>query len=389
MRRRVTCLTVLLMFAALACNLRVGGGDETPTGGRTQSQVPVVQILEPANSAQVIKGNKVTIRAQASSPTGVRMAELLVNDVAIPEQRKFPESEADNLFEALFEYQANQAGTLKFTVRAYSNEVVGSGSTTITVLDSLNPGAGGAGTPTAIVLPTATVSAVCRARVLINLNFRKGPGTEYEVISTFTAGQEPPIKGYADRAQDRWWQVTWGSQTGFISGNAQYSQRLGNCNTIGPVAIPPTPSPIPSLTPIPTQPGVTATPGPADLVLTQLAGVQTVELGPDGTVRATYVIRIKNIGGQTATQFDVDVQLPDGQIQTVGLVASLAPNQEIEFPAGGLNVTFNAPGVQRLLVALDPRNVVAESDENNNKAYMDITVTGSLPVETEEAEEGG
>jgi hypothetical protein len=225
------------------------------------------------------------------------------------------------------------------------------------------------------VTPIPTVyNPLCRARANTALNFRRGPGVEYERVGTFNTGQEPPIAGYADRPDGRWWQVSWGGQYVWIK--ESYTTPLGNCSAIRPAAVPATPTPIASATPAATQPNATAAPTLPDLVVGVLEGPRDITLGDDGTALATYVIIVRNNGTQTAGQFNVAVALPNGSIQDLGSISSLSPGQEVQIPAGGLQVTFDSPGVKRLLVTVDTSNTVAENSETNNQTYIDITVSG-------------
>jgi hypothetical protein len=209
-------------------------------------------------------------------------------------------------------------------------------------------------------------------RLNVNLNFRTGPGTEYDLVKTLDAGLEIQITGYADRTDGRWWQVTWGGQFGWVK--ESYTTQLGDCSTIRPAVVPASPTPVPTTPAPPTQAGATSTPTLPDLSLSMLEGARDIQLSTTGTAQATYIIRIVNSGGQAAGQFNVGVLLPNGTIQDLGIVAGLTPGQEIQIPSGGLNVTFDSPGIKRLLVTVDTNNTVAESNESNNQAYLDITV---------------
>jgi hypothetical protein len=357
---------VSMLLAVLACNLQIGGGttvaSETP-----QVQRPTVEILSPPEGATFVRGQTVSVQARATAVSGVTLVELLANGIRVASQ---PPSELNpTSVDVVLDYKAEQAGTIILAVRAYSNAVVGlPAQRTIIVLPDTGPSL------TQTVLPPSATpyNPQCRARVNAGgLRFRTGPGTEYDIISNFSAGQEPPITGYADRPDGRWWQVLWGGQLGWIS--SLYTTQLGDCSTIRPAVIPASPTPVPSVTPPPTQPGETATPTLPDLTLSLLEGPSEVTLGPDGTVQATYVIQVINIGGQTSGQFRMAVLKPDGTVAYFD-VPGLNPGQTFFVPGGGLTVTFNSPGTARILVTVDDQNAVAESNELNNQAYKDITV---------------
>ncbi len=370
--RPVAVVVLALLGGALACNLRVNPDKQA----QNEAELPNVTILDPAEGTRVNKGQDVLVKARAVSSTGVTLVELLVNGVRVDSQ--IP---ADALslkaLDVVLDYKADQAGIITLGVRAYSNGAMGQTvQRTITVIDPLNPGQGtttGTGTPfpTARPGPTFTPNPLCRARINTGLNFRKGPGTDYAVISTFAAGLELPIAGYSDRSDGRWWQIASGGQYGWIS--AAYTTQLGDCSLIRPAAAPASPTPIPTATPLPTVPGITSTPTLPDLVFSMFEGVTDLTLGIDGTAQATYIIRVKNQGGQMSGQFVMAVALPSGDINTFD-VPGLNPGQEFQVPSTGLNITYNKPGATRLLLTVDFNNVVAESNEGNNQTYKDIVV---------------
>ncbi|MBN1679930.1 MAG: SH3 domain-containing protein [Anaerolineae bacterium] len=370
---RMMVVFVALLVATLACNLQ-RGGDEPTSVPTSNAQRPTVEILEPAEGAQVTRGQSVSVKARATGASGVTLVELRVNNLVVDSQVP-AEALSPTTLEVLLDYKAEQTGLVSLSVTAYSNTIAGQPAIrSINVVDTLDPGAGGQGTPqnqqTLAPTPT-TYNPLCRARINVGLNFRTGPGTEYDKILTFSAGQEPPITGYADRTDGRWWQVSWGGQLGWV--NASYTTQLGDCSAIRPAQVPLSPTPVPSETPQPTQPGATSTPTLPDLQLTTLEGVQVIDLDASGKATATYVIRVRNNGGQASGQFRIAVALPDGGTQLLD-VPGLNTQQEFEVPSGGLNVTFASPGTKRLLVTVDSDNNVAESNESNNQAYIDVTV---------------
>lgn len=369
-------VSVMLLTAALACNLEIGADDTGPRRTPVPTvERPTVEILEPAEGQTFTQGQTISVRARASSSAGITLIELLVNNVRVASQ---PPAEAINPPElaVVLDYQAQQTGTLVLAVRAYSNAIVSQpAQRTVQVVGDLEPGDGGqGGDNTGGQVPVATATPYnpqCRARINTGLNFRTGPSTDFDIILTFSAGQEPPITGYADLPEGRWWQVLWGGQVGWIS--AAYATALGECGALRPAAVPATPTVAPTITPLPTQPGTTATPTLPDLQLSLLEAPTEVQLGPDGTVTERVLIRVTNNGGRTSAQFRLAVLLPDGS-QRVYDVPGLNPNQEFQVPSEGVPVVLDTPGVARVLVTVDDQNVVAESNESNNQAYRDITV---------------
>ncbi len=371
----------VLIAAALACTLQVGGNNQRPAVSAIPTvDRPTVEIIQPADGARFSKGQTVTVSARATSSSGVTLVELLANGIRVASQ---PPAELNQtVVDVVLDYKAEQAGTVVLAVRAYSNAIVGQpAQRTITVLDQISPGPGGAGTPQTYFPPSSTpYNPQCRARVNAGgLRMRTGPGTNYDVISNFTVGQEPPIVGYAQLPDGQWWQVSWGGQVGWTS--AAYTTQLGDCSAVRPAVIPASPTPKPSDTPPPTVPGTTSTPTLPDLRLSMLEGVSNVQLGATGTAQAIYIIRVTNSGGRASSQFRLAVLKPDGQVETFD-VPGLNPGQEFQVPSNGLTVTFTTPGVTRILVTVDDQNVVAESNEGNNQAYKDITVNAGPPTVT-------
>jgi WD40 repeat protein len=379
----IAALVAVLSVAALACTLQIGGGSNNRSAASPIPTVdrPTVEILEPAEGARFSKGQTVTVHARAISASGVTLIELLANGVRVASQ---PPAELNqNSLDVVLDYRAEQVGTVVLAVRAYSNTIVGQpAQRTITVLEEINPGTGGTfGTPQTFFPPTSTpYNPQCRARVNAGgLRFRTGPGTNYDIISNFDVGQEPPILGYADRPDGRWWQVSWNGPIGWIS--AAYTTQLGDCSAIRPAVVPASPTVQPSETPPPTEPGTTSTPTLPDLRLNMLEGVSQIQLGADGTAQATYIISVINSGGQASGQFRTAVLKPNGTVEYFD-VPGLNPGQEFQVPSGGLTVTFKTPGVTRLLITVDDQNIILESNEGNNQAYRDITVEPGPPTIT-------
>lgn len=371
---RAAWVLVTLTLAALACTLQIGGEGGADVTASPPLQRPSVEILQPAEGQTLAVGQTVSVRARATSPSGVTLVELLVNNVRVNSQLP-AESLNPTVVEVVMDYTPDRPGTVVLAVQAYSGQIVGvPAQRTITVLPALSPGPGGAGTAGPAPQATATIfNPVCRARVNVGgLRMRSGPGTEYDIKGNFNAGDEPLITGYADRSDGRWWQVSWLGSSYWTA--AAYTTQLGNCGAIQPAVVPASPTPPPSVTPPPTQPGTTITPTPPDLFLTLLEGVSEIQLGAGGIAQANFAMQVRNGGGQNAGPFRVAVLKPDGQMDYFN-VPGLAPGQTVDVPApGGFIVVFNTPGVARILVTVDDQNVVAESNEANNQAYRDVAV---------------
>lgn len=371
---------VLLGLAGLACNLQIGGDNSPIPATSATVQRPTVEILEPAENASFRAGQDVAVRVRYNSVLPVTQVELLANGIRVAVQN--PNL---NSGEVTLTYKAAQPGTIILAVSASNSGIAGQpAQRVIVILPELSAGQGGTGsTPQAQPTAIATVyNPLCRARVSENnLRFRAGPGTNYDIIGNFSAGNEPAITGYADRTDGRWWQVTWQSRTGWI--RSDFATQLGECSNIRPAVVPASPTPAVTATPQPTSPVATSTPALPDLMLSMLEGVSSIQLGPDGTAQATYIIRVKNNGGVVSGQFRIAVAQPNGQIATYD-VPGLNPGQEFQVPSAGLVVTFNTstPAQTQLLVTVDDLNTIIESNENNNQAYKTITVSPGVATNT-------
>ncbi len=380
---RTALVGAALLLATLACNLQIGAGPNAENTPIPTVERPTVEIIEPQEGATFTVGQTITVRARASSASGVTLVELLVNGVRVASQ---PPAEAvsPNTLDVVLDYKPERPGTITLAVRAYSNAVVGlPAQRRVTVLPELASG-GATPNPLTALPPTPTpYNPICRARINTNLNFRTGPSTDYPIILTFSAGQEPPITGYADRPDGKWWQVQWGGQVGWVK--ASYTTQLGNCSGIGPATYPALPTPTPTETPPPTAPGTTATPTLPDLGLSLLEGPTEITLDAFGQAQGTYIIRVINSGGQPAGAFRVAVLQPSGEVVTFD-VPGLNAGQELTVPGEGLTVTFTNPGFTRILVTVDDDNRVLESDETNNQAYRDINVQYGPPTVTPAAQ---
>ena len=378
MRQRIIPgVLIVLLLAALACNLTLSD-DSSPSSPPTLIvELPTVMILEPIEGARFTQGETVSVKARASSNAGITLVELLVNGIRVDSQP--PDGLPPLSIDVVLDYNAQQVGQITLMVRAYSSNNIASNpvSRTITVLSQLDPGGGGAAAtqnPQATSLPVPTATAfnpVCRARVDSGgLRFRAGPGTNYDIIANFQGSEEPLIQGYAQRSDGLWWQLFWGGNVGWAF--ADYTTQLGNCDAIRPAAVPPSPTPDITETPPPTV--IPSTPTLPDLQLSVLAGPTELILGAGDTIKANFQIQVINKGGRVSDAFRIAVLKPDGTAASYD-VPGLEPGDtyDLEGP-GGPVIEFTLPGVNRILVTVDDQYQVLESNEANNQAYLDVTI---------------
>lgn len=111
--------------------------------------------------------------------------------------------------------------------------------------------------PTA-TLPNQEVATIdpdgqATARVLVDLNIRKGPGVQYDRVGFLLSNETAPILGQ-DPASG-WWKIICPPRVNevtecWISGGAQYSSAV-NAGSVPIAAVPPTPTPEPTITATP------------------------------------------------------------------------------------------------------------------------------------------
>ena len=194
---RAAWVIVALTLAALACTLQIGGEGGAGVTASPPLQRPSVEILQPAEGQTLAVGQTVSVRARATSPSGVTLVELLVNNVRVNSQAP-AESLNPMVVEVVMDYTPDRPGTVVLAVQAYSGQIVGvPAQRTITVLPALSPGTGGVDTPQTIPQATATLfNPVCRARVNVGgLRMRTGPGTEYDAVGRMSADQPVQVIG--------------------------------------------------------------------------------------------------------------------------------------------------------------------------------------------------
>jgi hypothetical protein len=98
------------------------------------------------------------------------------------------------------------------------------------------------------------------------MNFRSGPGADYPPLSVLNLSTVVRITGQV--ANNNWWQGQINNLTGWL--NVNFITLLGNCYNLP--AVQPPPSPITTVTLVPTVDQTTLMPGRADLIVANLLG---------------------------------------------------------------------------------------------------------------------
>lgn len=114
-------------------------------------------------------------------------------------------------------------------------------------------------TPTATALPaTLTPTPYPQVQTMQGVNVRSGPGIEYPVLGTTTAGERYAV--LASTADQSWWQIDFNNQAGWVFATLAQATAIDNVSVM--VNLPPTPIPVPTATPIPPTPTATVAPTP-------------------------------------------------------------------------------------------------------------------------------
>lgn len=364
---------IIMILAAMACNLNKKDEDSQSA----DITPPTITIVNPPTAGVV--GELLTIQVEAVDPSGsgVTEVELVVDNILVNSKQSQDPS-------GVTPFQANltwtpPTGTLgTVTIRARASRgiltgesapiqvnIVAAGTQLTQTPGSSDTGTGGTGGGT-----SPTGPGYCAARVdTQGLRFRSHPDTSSDayIISSFNLNDTPPVVGQL--SDGSWYQVTKGSQQGWVFGG--YVELLDCENTAIPVrAAPATFTPVPSPTLEPSE-----EPHPADLIAL-IAGNVAIQLDNSGSATASYIITLQNVGGMDSDEFDVEIILPGGNSITK-TVTNLGPNEQVQISeddSGVQAITFTQPGTRQLWVLVDVNGDVDEANENNNNVSLAIIV---------------
>lgn len=382
--KNILPLLLVMLVALAACNLGRGdttepidGNDTAATLDPNASGSPTVSIISPQNNSEVVVRDDVLVSVNATDSVGVTRVQLFVNGQIV----KTVSSESatgDRNMNALLDFKPQTAGDLTLRVVAYRGARASEPAEVTLKVKSTEAQV------TAPPLPDNTVPVIdpndptCRVLVNTGLNFREGPGTNYNVIRLLNTGTVAPIMGRL--GDNSWWQLRVGTTIGWVS--AQFTTTYGNCAGIPIAAAPPTPTPrggVPTNTPTATvtssptsQPTTTSTPGKADLVVVSITGPTTLTIpGGESSVSQTYTVTISNTGSGPSNQFSNTITVVGSPTMDLGVVANLDAGQTIALT---VNLTFNAAGTYVVQVMADSASQVDEVSEVNNVGSIVVTV---------------
>lgn len=368
-------LTVFLLLVASACNLvsEQELNSQIAATATADAQIkPTIVINSPPNGTEVIVNTQVIVSVSASDTIGLTRVTLMANNQLVDSVTS-QSPNGDRQINALLDFTPTTTGSVALQAFAFRGSV-SSDPAQITIFVRQNQQQVTATPPPQPGVPTIDPNdPTCRALVTAGLNVRSGPSTAFPVLTVLAPGSVVPIIG---RVPDNtWWQVRAGAIIGWVS--AQYTNVYGNCTGIPIVASPPTPtSSAPTVTPSPTltlAPLVpSATPLPANLIVTNISGPATLALGGNPTVAANYSVTITNLGGSATGPFNNTITVnPGGTPTQLAVVANLLPGESIILNS---TVTFTAAGMFTLVVVADSDNQVPEISEVDNTGILPVTV---------------
>jgi uncharacterized protein YraI len=341
---------------------------------------PAVAIASPQNGAEVVVGDTIFVSANATDTIGITRIQLLANNQIVKTVSSDAVSGETNK-SALLDYTPRFAGAVTLQVVAYRGSTASDpAQIQITVRDSQAQ-------VTATAAQDVNVPVIdpndptCRVLVNSGLNFRTGPGTNYDIITVLSAGTVLPIVGRV--GDNSWWQLSSGTAVGWVS--AQFTTTYGVCSNV-PVLVPPaspTPKGGPTSTPTPTAtppatntsvpPTITNTPGLPDLVITSITGPDTVTIvAGQSQVTQSYSVAISNLGFGPTGQFNNTIAvLPGGSDIDLGAVSNLNPGESINLT---VNITFTGAGSFTIQAKADSGAKITEVSEVNNGGAISVTV---------------
>ncbi|MCU0463203.1 MAG: SH3 domain-containing protein, partial [Anaerolineae bacterium] len=311
-RSRLTALLAVLFVAALAlsaCNLT--DQEETlptPTPTTQVDSKPTVTINSPANGSEARVNTQVLVTATVRDAVGVTRVQMTANGAPV-KTISSETSAGDREKNVILDFTPLVTGDVQLQVIAYRGTVA-SDPVPLTVrvvstqATSTNLPAGTSPTQSGPVINPN--DPTCRAVPTTGVNFRSGPGTNFNVITQLGTNSVVPVVGRL--GDNSWYQLNNFGALGWVSGSL-VTLYGSQCSTVPVVAAPATATVQPSQTPQPSAtptitPTITPTPGTPDLVITLFEGPRNLTI-PAGQseITATYTITIQNVGSRRTGEF--------------------------------------------------------------------------------------
>lgn len=210
--------------------------------------------------------------------------------------------------------------------------------------------------------PTATPDRPI-ARVLVGVNVRQGPSTDFLVVGNFAPNTEVPA--LAVNPSGTWYKVEYYNSEGWVFGDLV---EVSNVDQLPVEAGPPTPTPVP---PTPTPVPVTDTPTPrnVNLVFDGPTGIDPYPPVCGETMQ--FTIRVRNEGSEgmerPAAVRIVDTHPDSGtRTETQASIPALGAGESTEITGIFLTVETNYDARHQIQIILDSNNEIQETNEDDN-----------------------
>ncbi len=236
---RPVCLAFLcfslsiLCLSLAACNLQgraAEGAREEPTN--TPAGPPTIQIASPNEGAEYVIGEEILVSVQAEDSIGINSVQLFVDDQIV--RTVSSESLQGALaLQAILNYVPQRAdiGVVNLRAVAYRGPVVSEPDEIAVVVRESQSQI--IATPVQQSnVPFIPNDGVCRALINVNLNFRTGPSTGFQIITVLGSGTLAPITGR--NSAHSWWRLTVDNRVGWVSGD--FTSEYGDCSRAPVVA---------------------------------------------------------------------------------------------------------------------------------------------------------
>ncbi|MCB0197240.1 MAG: SH3 domain-containing protein [Anaerolineae bacterium] len=264
-RKNAKLLTLLLALGIPFLLWGCSGTNSQPE----QATIPVAEITSPEAGSNLPVDQDILITFNAADVNGIAQVELTIDDEAVMVETVSPPV---NSYTASFRWRPEEAGSHVIALTAFNVEqtasetnqvivsVIGPGQVSIEPTDEPAPTADiaaieptpttevvDAPTPTAspepfaspTVAPLESADDEPQVTMLVGLNVRQGPGTNYPIIGRMAAGETSKITGRNDFSS--WWQIEFASNAGdrgWVAASDEFSEAI-NTDGIPVVSAPP------------------------------------------------------------------------------------------------------------------------------------------------------
>lgn len=347
----------------------------TQDRGPTVAAIPKVTITAPINGSQVQVNVPVTVQATASDPNGVKRMELWVNNVKTAEAIS-PVEQGQATLTASFQWTPPAPGAYPLEVKAF-NATGGVSAPTMVTVNVGGDSPATIETPTATAVPqtpTPTVPAKPALTTKTDLNVRSGPGIQYDLLGLLPAGVTVEIIGREETRQ--WWQVRFSPAAdgiGWVAADPAFST-TANVDNVAIAQIPPTPTLVPTNTPIP----ATFTPIPPTFTAIPPTPTPTMTVIPTATSQSS------------AINFNINpTQIQGGEC--VNITWNVAGVREIYFEGQGVGGSANIVDCPKETKTYQLRVIRMDGSEYRQDIEVEvinaISSTGSMKLEPNQAVE--